>query len=90
VQISKIYEGLKDQAGLLTGLEKQVSDLITTNKQNFQDSDCLKLITNRLTYFNNQQRCFNVLFEAVTDLKIMNEYLLLETEAQLREEAEKV
>lgn len=86
MEISKIYEGVKDQSGLLTGLEQQVEDLLETNVKNFRDTNCLKLTTNRLTYFENQQRIFNVLFEALTDLKIMNNYLLLELDAQLKEE----
>jgi hypothetical protein len=86
VQITEIYNGLKDQAGALTGMEKQIQGLIDTNTKNLQDTDCLKLTNNRSGYFENQHKCFNVLFEAVVDLKIINNYNLLEIESQLREE----
>ena len=47
----------------------------------------MELTTNRSGYFENQHKCFNVLFEAVVDLKIINNYALLEIESQLRTEA---
>lgn len=87
MKITDFYEHLKGQEGLLAGAEKQLEDLLDTNKKNLQDTDCLKLTTNRLTYFQNQHQVFNVLFEAVGDLMIMNSYMLLELESQLREES---
>ena len=84
MEISRIYEGLRDQAGLLTGMEKQVEDLLATNAKNLQNINCLELTSNRKAYFDNQHRAFNVLFEAITDLKVMNSYTLLELECQLR------
>lgn len=87
MQISKIYEGLKDQAELLTGIEKQIQDLLDTNAKNLQNTNCLELTSNRKAYFDNQHKAFNVLFEAVTDLKVMNAYTLLEIECQLQEES---
>ena len=86
MQITEIYEQLKNQAGCLNGTEKQVQDLIATNKANLIDSNCLELTTNRTEYFLNQHTVFHVLLEAVGDMKIVNSYLLLEVEAQLREE----
>lgn len=89
MEISKIYEGLKNQEGLLAGMEKQIQDLLDTNARNLQETNCLKLTGNRKAYFDNQHRAFNVLFEAIGDAKIMNGYMLLETEVQLREELKK-
>lgn len=90
MQISEVYEQLKSQEGCLTGMEQQVQDLLDTNTKNLQDGDCLKLTTNRLTYFDNQHRAFNVLMEAVGDMKIMNSYALLEIESQLRGDKQKI
>lgn len=87
MQISKIYEGLKDQAELLVGIERQIQDLLDANAKNLQNINCLELTSNRKAYFDNQHRAFNVLFEAVTDLKVMNSYTLLEIECQLQEES---
>ena len=86
MQITEIYNGLKNQADVLVGIEKQIEDLLDTNTKNLQNTGCLELTTNRSGYFKNQHKCFNVLFEAVVDLKIINNYALLEFESQLREE----
>ena len=89
MQITEIYNGLKNQADVLVGIEKQIENLLDTNTKNLQDTYCLKLTTNRSNYFENQHKCFNVLFEAVVDLKIINNYTLLEIESQLRTEAKR-
>lgn len=86
MQVSKIYEGLKDQMLGLAGMEKQIQDLLDTNEKNLQDTNCLKLISNRTDYFQNQHQVFNILMETIDDMKIMNSYLLLEMECQLRDE----
>lgn len=86
MQIGRIYEGLKDQMLGLAGMEKQIQDLLNTNEKNLQDTDCLKTTSNRKTYFQNQHQVFNVLMDATNDMKIINSYLLLETECQLRDE----
>ena len=87
MRIAEFYDNLKNQAGTLTGVEKQVQDLLDTNAKNLQDINCLKLTSNRKAYFDNQHRAFNVLMEAVDDMKITNSYMLLELESQLREES---
>ncbi len=89
MQIRSIYESLENQAGVLVGMEQQVQDLLDTNVKNLQDTECLNLTTNRKTYFDNQHQVFNVLFEAIVDLKIINSYALLEIESQLRDDKPK-
>ena len=84
MRIAEFYENLKNQAGTLTGVEKQVQDLLDTNARNLRDTKCLELTGNRKAYFDNQHRAFNVLMEAVDDMKIMNSYMLFELECQLR------
>ena len=85
MQISEIYKNLKGQEGLLAGMEQQIQALLDTNKKNMEKQDCLEAIPNRKVYFINQHRVFNVLIEAVGDMKIMNGYSLLEIEIQLRQ-----
>lgn len=82
--ISKVYENLQHQAGILAGTEQQIQDLLDTNVKNLQDAKCLDNTTNRMDYFRNQHQAFNVLMEAVGDMKIVNSYMLLELESQLR------
>ena len=85
MQISEVYKNLKGQEGLLAGMELQIQALLDTNKKNMENQDCLEAISNKKVYFINQHRAFNVLMEAVGDMKIMNGYSLLEIEIQLRQ-----
>lgn len=89
MQIEEFYEQLKNQAGCLEGTEKQVQDLLISNEKNLKSSTCLELTSNRTEYFQNQHMCFNVLLEVVGDMKLVNSYMLLDMEAQLREECKK-
>ncbi len=85
MQISEVYKNLRGQEGLLAGIEQQIQALLDTNQENTDGPKCLKDAPNREMYFINQQRVFNVLMEAVGDMKIMNGYSLLEIEIQLRQ-----
>ncbi len=85
MQISEIYKSLKGQEGLLVDMEQQIQALLDTNKKNMENQNCLEAAHDRKIYFINQHRAFNVLMEAVGDMKIMNGYSLLEIEIQLRQ-----
>ncbi len=85
MRISEVYKNLKGQEGLLVGMEQQIQALLDTNKKNMENQDCLEAAQDRKIYFINQHRVFNVLMEAVGDMKIMNGYSLLEIEIQLRQ-----
>ena len=87
MQINMIYGHLKNQGCCLAGIEKQIQDLLDTNVKNLEQTKILKLASNRLTYFTNQHKAFNVLMDIIGDMKVTNSYALLDMECQLREES---
>jgi len=90
VVITEIYEELKNQANRFDGIEGQILGLINTNIKNVELVKTAKTIHGLSTYFFNQHHIFNILLEAINDVKLVNSYQLLEIECQLRDDEQKV
>ena len=86
LRTTEILEGLRNQHGILAGIEHQIQALLDSNRQNSENEKMLEGVPNRKLYFLNQHMTFSVLFEAVVDMKCLNCYALLDLESQLREE----
>ena len=84
MQITKIHECLRGQAGNLALVEQRLEEMLAINAKNIEAITGAKSVNDLPVYFKNQRVVFDALLQAVGDMKVVNSYTLLETECQIR------
>lgn len=84
MKLHDFYEHLKQQGICLSAVEDQLSRALKANEQNISLATSLVGVSNFEQYLMNQRAILNALLLTNGDMKLINSYVLLDIEAELR------